>query len=116
MLAAAALVGTNLGVQLFEGSRASKAARAAAEQRKRELAVDADRQSKALLAEAEAINASRLLAFERDALSQEAARRAEQDAREARGPALSLSRDEAFTRAARTRRRQSFFSQGAPAL
>lgn len=98
------------------GRSARRAAAAAAEQARRQLARDADRQEKALLADAEAINASRLLAFERDTLSREAEERGRRQSLAAAGPDLSLSTDEAFTRAARARRRESFFSQGAPAL
>jgi hypothetical protein len=111
-----AILGGSLPLQMFEGRRARKAAAEAAKLEARRLAVDADRQAKALLAEADATNSARLLAFERDALSQVAEEQGRKQALLSAGPDLSLSRDEAFTRAARERRRQSFFSTGGASL
>lgn len=112
----AILGGVSLGLQMFEGRKAKKETQAAAKLETRRLAVDADRQAKALLEEASAANSARLLAFERDALAQQAEEQGRRQALMSAGPDLSLSKDEAFTRAARERRRQSFFSTGGATL
>lgn len=111
MVWVASITAIGVGIQHQTGLAAERKANRAAKAEERRLGADAALTQEQLLEQGKQDNILRLLAFERDALSESAERSAEQQALRVEGPEVFLANDQSLAISERRRRREAFFSQ-----